>query len=263
MNHDESDLLRRENNLRHWFTFGSDPVRAVVDALDIGWGGVQRWATSRIPPPGEHPHLDLACGYATFLAQLGWRFRSARLLGLNIDFEGANALAKPLLKQAGVPAQLVAADARSIPLADRSVGSVSCFMGLQDIEIAFGQEGVLQTLREAVRVVRTGGTLSLLDEYSFEELEALCRGLPVNVIGQGECELDVRWNREIGERAITLYAEGWIAQRRVGAPDSSDTERVRYLKHLEGEMDRQLSERGYYVPFGPVRMVSCRKTASS
>jgi hypothetical protein len=33
-----------------------------------GWGGVQRWATARMAAV-EGWHLDIACGYATFLAQ--------------------------------------------------------------------------------------------------------------------------------------------------------------------------------------------------
>ncbi|MFN2166736.1 MAG: class I SAM-dependent methyltransferase, partial [Anaerolineae bacterium] len=111
-----------------------DPVRQVIDGLDIGWGGVQRWATGRMPPIGGL-HLDLACGYATFLAQLGWRFSDARLVGLNVDFYGPHALARPLLCQAGVCAALVQADARRMPFAEGTFDSASCFLGLQDVEI--------------------------------------------------------------------------------------------------------------------------------
>jgi hypothetical protein len=53
---------------------------AQIDGLDIGWGGVQRWATAHIPKPTEGPHLDFACGYGTFLAQLGWRFPDVYLI---------------------------------------------------------------------------------------------------------------------------------------------------------------------------------------
>ena len=94
----ERDIREREARLRAWFTRGCDPVQAVADGLDIGWGGVQQWATARMPP-AVGVHLDMACGYATFLAQLGWRFPEAQLLGLNIDFRGPHGLAQPLLRE--------------------------------------------------------------------------------------------------------------------------------------------------------------------
>ena len=38
----------REAQLRAWFVRDCDPVRQTIDGLDIGWGGVQRWATARM-----------------------------------------------------------------------------------------------------------------------------------------------------------------------------------------------------------------------
>jgi hypothetical protein len=45
----EITILDRERRLRTWFTRGGGPVQRVVDGLYIGWGGVQRWATARMP----------------------------------------------------------------------------------------------------------------------------------------------------------------------------------------------------------------------
>jgi ubiquinone/menaquinone biosynthesis C-methylase UbiE len=204
---------------------------------------------------GEGLHLDIACGYATFLAQLGWRYPQARLVGLNIDFEGANALAVPLLKQADVFAQLVAADARCIPFPDNSFDSLSCFLGLQDIEISCGLDGVAESLKEAVRVVRPGGLLCLADDSSFERYEVFLRELETRMVDRAERELEVRWNREIAELAIRLYADGWLTQKRLGDPNTPVEERTRYLGRLRSDMDDQLSRRGCYVPFAPLRVV--------
>jgi SAM-dependent methyltransferase len=251
-------ILGREKRLRAWFTQDNDPPQKAVDGLDIGWGGVQRWATARIPAV-EGRHLDVACGYATFLAQLGWRFPAARLVGLNIDFEGPHALAEPLLAEAGVTATLVQADARCLPFANGSFDSVSCFLGLQDIEIGFGQTGVQETVAEVTRVLRGDGALILLDEFHFEHFDLLLAGLPLTVTDRADRALDVRWGREVAERAITLYAEGWAAQARLD--DEPARKRLRYEVYGEmlENMQRQLAERGYYVPFGPVRMVVARK----
>ena len=251
-------ILDREERLRAWFTRGGDPLRRVVDGLDIGWGGVQRWATARMPAV-EGMHLDVACGYATFLAQLGWRFPAARLVGLNIDLDGPHALARPLLVEAGVEARLVQADARCVPFASGSFDSVSCFLGLQDIEIGFGQEGVQGTVAEVIRVLRSGGTLVLLDEFPFERFGLLLKGLPLAVIDRDECILDVRWDREVATQAIALYADGWAAQARVKGSAAREQIRREAYGRMATEMECQLAGHGAYTPFGPVRMFVARK----
>jgi ubiquinone/menaquinone biosynthesis C-methylase UbiE len=235
-----------------------DPVRQVIDGLDIGWGGVQRWATGRMPPIGGL-HLDLACGYATFLAQLGWRYPAARLVGLNIDFRGPHALARPLLAVAGVRAALVQSDARQLPFADGTFHSASCFLGLQDVEIGYGEGGMRQAVQEAVRVLCQEGVLVLLDEFSTDRFARLLDGLPVVWIDGAEQELNVQWDREVARRAAKLYAEGWAAQAR---PADEAARRSAYrdaLARIEAEVEAQLDRQGYYVPFGPVRMVVVRK----
>jgi SAM-dependent methyltransferase len=258
----DDEIVRREDSLRAWFTAGKGPVRATIDGLDIGWGGVQRWATSQLPSLDGKEHVDVACGYATFLAELGWRSPRARLTGLNIDFEGPHALAKPLLEKAGVTAELVKADARSMPFGDASFDSASCFVGLQDIEIAFGRSGVREALEETVRVLRPGGFLVLVDEYCFDDLDAFLRGLAVRFVERGERELNVRWGRETAERAVELYANGWVQQRRLGSSADLNEERDRIRSRLFEGMRNQLSRQGTYVPFGPMRMAVYAKTES-
>jgi SAM-dependent methyltransferase len=254
----EITILDRERQLRAWFTRGGDPLQRVVDSLDIGWGGVQRWATARMPAV-EGMHLDVACGYATFLAQLGWRFPAARLVGLNIDFTGPHALARPLLAEAGVTATLVQADARHLPFASGSFDSVSCFLSLQDIEIGFGQEGVQGAVAETARVLRAGGALVLLDEFPFERFDLLLDGLPLAVTVRAERALDICWDREVAERAIALYAEGWAAQARLDDEATREQACRDTYRRMAADMERQLAGRGTYVPFGPVRMVVARK----
>ena len=256
----ETAILEKEDNLRAWFTQECDPVRKVVDGLDIGWGGVQRWATGRISIPATGPHLDIACGYATFLAQLGWRYPEATLVGLNNDFRGPHALAGSLLAEAGVKATLVQGDARRLPFATGTFASASCFLGLQDIRIGFGQPGVQTTVSEAVRVLCHRGVLVLLDEFSFEEYEYLLSGSPVAVIDRAEKPLEVRWDREVAEQAIALYAEGWAAQVRSPDEAEKDAARTESYHRMKEEMEDQLKTQGYYVPFGPVRLVLAQKT---
>ena len=257
----EDRIVEREDALRDWFTRRCDPIHKVIDGLDIGWGGVQRWATARMPLSETGWHLDFACGYATFLAELGWRFPSLNLVGLNIDYEGPHRLAPRLLDEAGVSDRylLVRADARDMPLSDESFDSVSCFLGLQDIEIGFGEEGIRASLVEAVRVLRPEGTLTLIDEFPFARFEKLLHALPLEIEDQDERELDVRWEREVAEKAIELYAEGWVAQERLEGEAAKERAYREAHARMQAEMEKQIAEQGYYVPFGPLRLVVARK----
>jgi len=261
----EEAIRCREAQLRAWFVRDCDPVRQAIDGLDIGWGGVQRWATAHMPPITGGLHLDLACGYATFLAQLGWRFPDASLVGLNIDFCGPHALACPLLCQAGVRVALVQADARRMPFAEGTFDSASCFLGLQDVEIGCGPTGVRETLAETVRVLRTEGSLVLLDEYPLPRFRALLDGLPLSWIDGAERELDVRWDRKVAMRAVELYAEGWVAQMRLPQDDTSAREAAyrETLTHMRSEVEAQIARQGTYVPFGPVRLAVTQKIGTS
>ncbi len=254
----EATIQAKEKHLREWFTRGKDPVTKAIDGLDIGWGGVQRWATARMPTL-DVLHLDVACGYATFLAQLGWRFPNAVLVGLNIDFTGPHRLAQPLLEEARVKATLIQADARRIPFVDECFPSISCFLGLQDIEIGFGKEGVKETLADAIRVLKPGGLLILLDEFSFSQLANLLGDLPIEVIDYADRSLNVQWKREVAERAIELFSQGWVVQAR----PESETEKKKIfeetLNRLKLDLEQQLSDKGYYVPFGPIHLIIGRK----
>ncbi len=251
----DSAIVRREQHLRDWFTRDKEPVMKIIDGLDIGWGGVQRWATSHMPEVAGL-HLDFACGYGTFTAQLGWRFPDIRLVGLNIDYSGPHACIRPLLDEAGVVATLVQSDARYMPFEDEVFGSVSCFLGLQDIKIGFGEPGVAKSVREAVRVLRHRGVMVLIDEFPFSDFPKLLDELPVIEVERAERRIDVRWERGIAERAIALYAEGWVAQNRGHCGRRFYDEKFAEMK---GDMEEQLREKGYYVPFGPIRMMVFEK----
>jgi SAM-dependent methyltransferase len=231
----------------------------IVDGLDIGWGGTQRWATSQMPLSDEGLHLDFACGYGTFLAQLGWRFPSLRLVGLNIDFSGPHSSIHSLLDHAGVQASLSRADARTMPFANCVFDTASCFLGLQDIQIGFSMSGVRAALAEAVRVLRNDGMLTLVDNYLLPQYDELLRGLPVNIIHTGTCALDVRWSRQVAERAIPFFADGWVAQIR--SSDSSHRRKtyIKVFSEMHAKMERQLATQGYYEPFEPVGLVIVQK----
>lgn len=257
---DEAAIVARENALRAWLTADRDRLLQEIDGLDIGWGGVQRWATARMPEIRGGLHIDFACGVGTFLAELGWRFPDTEFVGLNIDFAGPHEPIRPLLAEAGVTCHLVQADARRIPFYDRTFDSASCFLGLQDIEIGFGRGGVRAAISEAVRVLRRMGTLTLIDEYSPEQMDDILRGSPVRVEARGERKLGVRWNRAVAEQAIRLYTDGWVDQTRLADPQERERVRRQVIRRMRADMEAQFASKGYFVPFGPARLIVARKT---
>ncbi|KPK73769.1 hypothetical protein AMJ87_00730 [candidate division WOR_3 bacterium SM23_60] len=256
---DENTIIGREKELREWFTRGQDELMQEIDGLDIGWGASQRWVTSNMPDITRGRHLDFACGYGTFLAQIGWRFPKANLYGLNIDYEGPHASIKRLLDQARVRVTLVQSDAREMPFASRSFDSVSCFLGLQDIQIGFGQDGVRKAVSEAVRALKPNCCLTLADDFTFDTLLSLFDGQGVEVVSKDEFALDVKWSRSVAEAAIRLYSEGWAAQSRVRGVQEREEVRIDAYQRMKVEMELQLRDKGFYVPHGPVRMVVVQK----
>jgi hypothetical protein len=64
-------------------------------------------------------------------------------------------------------------------------------------------------------------------------------------------------------RATALYADGWVAQMRLPAEDTAARQAAyeEALGRMRSEMEAQLASQGYYVPFGPLRLVVARKTA--
>jgi hypothetical protein len=137
--------------------------------------------------------------------------------------------------------------------------STSCFLGLQDIEIGFGQKGVLATVVEMARVLKPGGVLALLDEFPFLSYVELLANTSINVIQHTERGLDVAWDRKTAELAIELYADGWATQARRLVPGKRDQALVDIRGQLTRDMEKQLDEQGYFIPFGPIRMVVGRK----
>lgn len=245
-NPEEDRIIQKEVSLREWFTRDCNSVMKAIDGLDIGWSGLQRWVTAHLPL-NVGLHLDIACGYGTFLAQLGWRFPRLALVGLNIDFEGPHKIISDLLEKAGVQASLVQADARQMPYVDSVFDSASCFLGLQDIRIGFHKAGVKRSMQEAARVLKPDGILAVIDEIDVTVDKTL-----FDIITKMEYVLDVQWDRAVAEKAIELYAQGWVAQTRPRRKKPVVHSYEQVYQRMKSNMNKQFAEQGFYVPFGPI-----------
>ena len=110
-------------------------VPSVLRALDVPCGGRM---------------LEIGCGRGVALAPLAERCRPRRLVGVDFD-ESLLALARERLSQAGVEAELVLADIRSLPFAPSS------FDVVLDFGTVYHVDRPEEALGEIARVLTPGG----------------------------------------------------------------------------------------------------------
>ncbi len=136
---------------------------------------------------GDEHVLDVGCGRGAVLMLAARRLPAGRAVGVDVwrrrDQSGnsraaaeRNAVAEGVRDQV----ELVDADARHLPFAADSFDVVVSSLAISNIRDAGGRE---QALREAVRVLRPGGWLRIVDEgagrYAAVLREAGCAGVSV------------------------------------------------------------------------------------
>ncbi len=129
-------------------------------------------------PPKVKRLLDLGCGTGMFLNELS--SRSEFVVGLDVSSEMLE-----VAKGRAGKAHLVLADADALPFIDGSFDVVVSVTLLQNMP------DPTATLREAVRVLRPGGTAVftvLKKKHSLTELETWMRLVGMRVIKSGEMD---------------------------------------------------------------------------
>ncbi|MFX0013770.1 MAG: class I SAM-dependent methyltransferase [Promethearchaeota archaeon] len=259
---DEENVIDKENKLRTWFTQGLPDKDRIIDGFDIGWGGTARWATSIL---AEHLDsnkkliiLDVACGYGTFLVELGWRFPKAELIGLNLDFKPPHNIITSLLTQGGVKAHLMSADAVKLPLKSAKINCITCFLGLQDIIITRGEENLVKVGAELLRTVSPQGLMVLIDNISQESFKKILslQKQEYHLVTHQSFKPNCKWPREIGLRAVEMYAQGYLQQElnSKNPPEDSNKAMMEIRKNMLKEFENQLELQDYYNPWSTIHL---------
>jgi len=258
---EEEIIIYKENKLRDWFTQGLPKTEQIIDGFDIGWGGTARWTTlnlaRHIDPKTSISILDIACGYGTFLVELGWRFPQAHLFGLNLDFDPPHNLIFSLLSQSHVKAHLVSADALYVPFSGE-FDCVTCFLGLQDIVITRGQNILGKVVSELLRIVTPQGFLVLLDNFPLDIFEDTLaqQEQKYDLVLHKSIKPDCKWSREVGLKAVEMYAHGYLQQELDSEhpPEDKDMALTRIRTKMLKEFEVQLEQQGYYNPWGTMQL---------
>ena len=252
----------RETRLREWFVKGKSPIEKVIDGFDIGWGGTAHWVSELLSDVIKEDHsriLDVACGYGTFLAELGWKFPSSELFGLNLNFDPPHSIINDLLKQAAVTTELIVGDAIKVPISSKCFDATTCFLGLQDIHISRGESGVLQAIEEMLRVTKNNGHVILVDNYQYSQFNSWLdiTSHPHTVELVDSFNVQCQWSQEVGELAVQLYAEGTLQQQldQNNPPESLEGTLKEIKREMKEDLERQIAERGYYNPWGTMQLI--------
>ena len=180
------------------------------------------------------------------------------LFGLNLDFDPPHNLIISLLSESNVKAHLISADALHIPFLLAKFDCVTCFLGLQDIVITRGEENLGKTISEFLRVVSPQGYLVLLDNFPQEFFE--------NILSQQKQRYDIvlkesfrphcEWSREIGLRAVDMYAQGYLQQEldSENPPKDCDIALTTIRERMLRDLKNQLNKQGYYNPWGTMHL---------
>ncbi len=101
--------------------------------------------------------LDVGCGIGGTIASLNKHLAGVDLCGVNIDTRQIEVARETVLPRPGNKVQFVAGDACRLPFADRSIDVVTA------VECSFHFPSRREFMREAKRVLRPGGMLSVSD----------------------------------------------------------------------------------------------------
>ncbi len=101
--------------------------------------------------------LDVGCGIGGTVESLNKRLSGVDLCGVNIDTRQLEVAKETVVARSGNKVQFVAGDACRLPFADRSIDVVTA------VECSFHFPSRREFMREARRVLRPGGMLSVSD----------------------------------------------------------------------------------------------------
>lgn len=132
--------------------------RALTFGIDVSW---RRRALAMLEPPTRA--LDLATGTADFALGLARRFPSAHVTGVDLT-PAMLEIGRRKVAKAGMTAHvdLVEGDACALAFPDASFDAVTCAFGFRN----FPDRPA--ALAEAVRVLKPGGTLLVLELFRME-----------------------------------------------------------------------------------------------
>lgn len=150
----------------HYVSDGEYP--AYFEKLD----GLRRRIADHLPLASGMRVLDLATGSGYFALAVAERHRGIHMVGIDVAQMGvAKAREKARCRGFAGGMKIVQMDASRMAFGNRRFDAVVNFLGLEDIHMTSGRDGVQRTFLEVSRVVKAGGSFCFV-AMPPEEMES-------------------------------------------------------------------------------------------
>jgi len=138
-----------------------------------------------LPLVGSEPSvLDVPTGYGFFAVELARRLEAARVVGVDISADDvASALENVRRAGLGERVKVMQMDACDLAFPPATFEAATSFLGLEDIHMTRGREGVRRSFSEIARVLRPGG-IWCFAAMPPEEMETPSQRLEVAVFSE-------------------------------------------------------------------------------
>jgi ubiquinone/menaquinone biosynthesis C-methylase UbiE len=137
------------------------------ELADIRFGKARKWLIEHVNPFHPKRVLEIGYGQGYLTMELASALSSREVVGIDL-LRGYSTIAvtrwyaKHFRMWRRI--SLIASDSTRVPFRGRSFDAVASFRALQDIKSTRGDEGVLDTVKEACRVVKKNGVVAIADD---------------------------------------------------------------------------------------------------
>lgn len=141
-----SDYLTDEEYERYWFELGG-MRKAISEGLGL---------------TADMKILDVGTGWGFFAVEMAKQLKKGEIVGIDITSEDTD-MARKFARDAKVSdiVKILRMDATRLSFADEYFDFAVSFLGMRDIHMTRGKEGVKSAVLEMIRVIKTGGKIAL------------------------------------------------------------------------------------------------------
>jgi len=125
-------------------------------------GGVRGAIAEEIAEDHATCALDVGCGYGYFTLEIARRLKTGAVVAIDL-IPSAFTIMEGIIGEKATPASIepLMADAATLPIRDGTIDLAASFLGMRDIYMTTGADGVRATIEEMARATKTRGRITL------------------------------------------------------------------------------------------------------
>jgi len=124
--------------------------------------GIRKAVSESLGLTSEMKILDVGTGYGYFAVEMARQLKKGGIIGIDIS-DSDTSVARKLMRNAKVVniVSVLKMDATELAFQDNCFDFATSFLGMRDIHMTRGREGVRKAVEEMIRVVKPNGKLAL------------------------------------------------------------------------------------------------------